>query len=174
MMEFKLIFSKRKTVALMVNREGQVIVRAPKRAPLKFIENLVEQRKDWIAKALARVKHVEGPVRQFSTREKLEFKILVRERAEYYAGQMGVKFKKLTLHNTVSRWGSCSTAGNINFSSRLILAPLEIFDYVVVHELAHLQHHNHSKSFWAMVETYCPHSKQKRKWLRNNGHSLRI
>ncbi len=166
----KLIYSKRRTIALMVNRRGEVIVRAPRRAPLKFIEDLVEKRRDWIQQALARV--TMGPIRQFSVREKLEFKLLAQERAEYFASLMGVEFKKLTVRNTVSRWGSCSRAGNISFSLRLILAPPEILDYVIVHELAHLKHHNHSNSFWAMVETYCPKAKQKRKWLRDNGEKF--
>src|ERR1700722_4611695 len=99
-MQFKLIYSKRRTVALQVSRRGEVIVRAPKRAPLKFIQNLVEQRRDWIAKALARVKPPAEPVRKLTTREKLEFKLLVRERADYFANLMSVKFSKLTIRNT--------------------------------------------------------------------------
>ncbi len=170
---YKLIFSKRRTVALMVNRRGEVIVRAPKRAPLIFIQHLVEQRRNWIARALARVKPA-GPARKLSMREKLEFKLLVRERMDYFAGQMKVNFKKLSIRNTVSRWGSCSGNGNISISQRLFLAPPEILDYVVVHELAHLLHHNHSQSFWHMVETFCFNSRQKRKWLRNNGDGLKI
>jgi hypothetical protein len=167
----KIVYSKRRTVALQVSRQGQVIVRAPRRAPLSFIQKLVEQRQDWIAQALARVKP-DGPVRQLSTREKLEFKLLVRERMDYFAALMGLKFKKLSIRNTVSRWGSCTATGNISISRRLILAPPEILDYVIVHELAHLTHHNHSHAFWSMVESYCPNAKQKRKWLRSNGNKL--
>jgi predicted metal-dependent hydrolase len=173
-MTFKLIYSKRRTVALQVNRRGEVIVRAPKRAPLKFIEGLVEQRRDWIARALERVKPPVGPVRPLSTKDKLEFKLLVCERAEYFAGLMGVKFRKLSIRNTVSRWGSCSRSGDLSISRRLILAPREILDYVIVHELAHLTHHNHSHSFWTMVENYYPNCRQKRKWLRENGDKLRV
>ena len=169
----KIIYSKRRTVALQVSRRGQVIVRTPWRTPLSFIQKLVEQRRDWIAQALARVTPA-GPVRQLSAREKLEFKLLVRERMDYFAGLMGLKFKKLSIRNTVSRWGSCSRDGNISICRRLILAPPEILDYVIVHELAHLIHHNHSQSFWNMVENYCPHARQKRKWLRDNGDSLKV
>lgn len=157
----------------MVNRHGEVIVRAPKRAPLKFIEKMVEERGDWIAQALARVKP-QTPPRQLSTKEKLEFKILVRERADFFAELMNVKFKKLSIRKTFSRWGSCSREGNISISQRLILAPREILDYVIVHEMSHLTHHNHSQNFWREVGQYFSHYKQARKWLRDNGNNINI
>jgi predicted metal-dependent hydrolase len=216
-MDFQIIYSKRRTVSLMVNREGQVVVRAPKHAPLRFIENLIEQRRNWIQKALEHQsknkpkQFVEGELFLYLGKEyplhvvdgyrsrvvfedafyisqvklpqakklfqdwyKQQAKEILLERVKYYSDLLDVQFKKITIRDTSSRWGSCSSSGSINFSYRLVMAPLEILDYVVIHELAHTKHHNHSKEFWGMVGEYCPDYYQKRKWLHGNGNSLKV
>ena len=82
--------------------------------------------------------------------------------------------KSVRLKNNKSTWGSCSPGGDITISSRLLLAPLEILDYVIVHELSHLVVRGHSKKFWSVVEKAVPDYREKRKWLRKNGDSLRF
>ncbi|MCX8190019.1 MAG: M48 family metallopeptidase [Candidatus Diapherotrites archaeon] len=89
------------------------------------------------------------------------------------ATEMGVSFKKISVRSQKSRWGSCSSKKTISFNFCLIAAPQEVLEYVVVHELAHLVHRNHSKAFWALVEKHCPNYRQHKKWLNRNGLLLK-
>ena len=85
---------------------------------------------------------------------------------------MGVTYGRITIRNQVSRWGSCSSVGNLNFNCLLMLAPPEVRDYVVVHELCHRKEMNHSPAFWAEVEKMIPDYKAHKKWLKDNGTAL--
>lgn len=91
---------------------------------------------------------------------------------EKYRKILGVKPVKVTVRNQKSRWGSCSAKGNLNFNFRLAMVPYDIVDYVIVHELCHLRHMNHSKEFWELVESVVPGWKDARKWLKENGTEL--
>jgi predicted metal-dependent hydrolase len=84
----------------------------------------------------------------------------------------GFRYGRVSVKEQKSRWGSCSRAGNLNFNWRLLLAPLPVLDYVVVHELAHLAEHNHGPRFWALVAAVCPDYRPHRRWLREHGHEL--
>lgn len=97
---------------------------------------------------------------------------VLRERAEAYAELLGVSFRRMAIKDTRSRWGSCSSKGNLNFSWRLMLAPREVMDYVVAHEVAHLRELNHSPAYWTIVESICPDYRTHRAWLRTNGRNL--
>ena len=99
---------------------------------------------------------------------------LIHARIDHYKAELGVTPGLVSLRNQKSRWGSCSAKGNLSFSWRLIMAPSEIVDYVVVHELAHIAHHNHSKTFWALVAKACPQFKKHRQWLKVHGDQLRV
>ena len=94
------------------------------------------------------------------------------ERVDHFAGLIGRRPGKLTLRDTRSRWGSCSAAGNLMFSWRLIMAPPEVLDYVAAHEVAHLLEMNHSPAFWAGVTRLMPGYAAPRRWLRDEGASL--
>ncbi len=94
------------------------------------------------------------------------------ERATVHAETLGVSFGRIAIKDTRSRWGSCSSKGNLNFSWRLLLGPHSVFDYVVAHEVAHLKELNHSPAFWNHVETLCPDFKTQRAWLRKHGREL--
>jgi len=91
---------------------------------------------------------------------------------EIYAARLGKPVKRITLRDTRSRWGSCSSAGNLNYSWRLIMAPPDVLDYVAAHEVAHLQEMNHSQAFWDVVERLYGDCASQRKWLRKNGGLL--
>ena len=89
-----------------------------------------------------------------------------------HAAALGRPYGRLTLRDTRSRWGSCSSRGDLMFSWRLIMAPSEILDYVAAHEVAHLDEMNHSDAFWAVCARLYPDYKAARRWLRNNGSEL--
>ena len=93
-------------------------------------------------------------------------------RSEFYAAQIGREVKKITLRDTRSRWGSCSSQGNLMYSWRLIMAPSEVIDYVTAHEVAHFAEMNHSPAFWAIVANLLPEYDRPRRWLRREGHRL--
>ncbi len=96
----------------------------------------------------------------------------IEPKAIAFAEKTGVSFKKVQVRDTKSRWGSCSTTGTLSFSWRLIMTPPEILDYVVAHEIAHISEMNHSKAFWALVDTLVENAKPARRWLRTEGQAL--
>ena len=103
---------------------------------------------------------------------KLQARLRLQEATERYAVALGKPYGRLTLRDTTSRWGSCSTQGKINYSWRLIMAPPEVLNYVAAHEVAHLAEMNHSAQFWAVVERLFPNHARQRAWLREHGEDL--
>ncbi len=98
--------------------------------------------------------------------------VLFRSRAQYWAPLLGVSFGRVSVKDQRTLWGSCTREGNLNFSWRLALAPEEVLDYLIVHELAHRAQMNHSRRFWAVVERVCPTHRSHRRWLRKNAAAL--
>jgi len=98
----------------------------------------------------------------------------ISARVHDYAKKTGLLFNKVKITDAKHRWGSCSARGNLNFAWRLIMAPLSVIDYVIIHELAHLKHHNHSRRYWTTVAVMMPGYQQERQWLKDNGHLLTI
>jgi predicted metal-dependent hydrolase len=103
---------------------------------------------------------------------KVRAKQTLQNSSQAYADAMQTKFKKLTIRDQKSRWGSCSAAGDLSYSWRLILAPPEVLDYVAAHEVAHLKEMNHGPRFWRLVLAHCKSAKQARNWLREHGREL--
>ena len=170
MIEYELIRSNRKTVSITVKPDGKVIVRAPLLASKRRIEQFVESKREWIIKNVKRALENPSPVpKDFSPEEKKRLvkqaRILITQRVEHYAPIIGVSYNRIAIKDTKTRWGSCSRDGNLNFSFRLVLEPLELLDYVVVHELCHRLHMNHSKEFWREVERVIPDYKERRRRL---------
>ena len=97
---------------------------------------------------------------------------IFQERVSHWGGRMGLAAARIRVKDQRSLWGSCSPSGTLNFNWRLTLAPPEVLDYVVIHELAHLKEMNHSRRFWAVVSEFCPEHKARRRWLRENGRAL--
>ncbi|WP_053005801.1 M48 family metallopeptidase [Kiloniella spongiae] len=113
--------------------------------------------------------HVPRRVRDF-LKQQVRFEIDLR--AQEKAAKIDKKIAAIRIKDTTSRWGSCSTKGNLNFSWRLIFSPEEVLDYVVAHEVAHLEHMNHSPEFWALVDQLTDARKSSQKWLKLNGNQL--
>ena len=178
-MEIEIRRSNRKTMGLEITPDAKVLVRAPYRVPESEIRRLVSEKADWIDKHLAKV--LERRKEQ-STRGKLTMDDINRlaeqaldvipQKAAHYAGIVGVTYGRITIRNQRSRWGSCSSKGNLNFNCLLMLTPEEVQDYVVVHELCHRREMNHSERFWKEVEAVLPEYKKARQWLKEHGSSI--
>jgi predicted metal-dependent hydrolase len=92
--------------------------------------------------------------------------------SQRYAQLMGVSYRRITIRDQKTRWGSCSASGDLSYSWRLILAPSYVLDYVAAHEVAHLKHLDHSQRFWRLVLTHCPNAARAKKWLKAHGHDV--
>ena len=103
---------------------------------------------------------------------KKEMHTICRQRATFHAEKIGVKVAGITLRDTSSRWGSCSTSGDISLCWRLAFMPFAVMDYVIAHEVAHIRHHNHSAAFWQVVESLCPEFEQWEGWLKRYGDGV--
>lgn len=99
---------------------------------------------------------------------------VISERVNWYAQKRNFKYNKVKITDAKKRWGSCSPLGNLNFSWRLIMAPLPVLDYVVVHELVHLEEKNHKEDFWIKVKLLTPDYERHKEWLNKNGHILML
>ena len=180
-MKVAVIRSNRKMVAIQVNSDLGVTVRAPRSALEKDIEEILKKKEAWISKHIEKIKktkeRLEAESTEKLTREKVialaeEALKVIPERVEYFAKVIGVTYGKITVRNQKTRWGSCSSKGNLNFNCLLMLAPPEVLDYVVVHELCHRKQMNHSKAFWLEVEKVLPDYKEVRKWLKEEGSQM--
>ncbi|MCI6467556.1 MAG: M48 family metallopeptidase [Faecalicatena sp.] len=175
--EYEIIYSNRKTLAVQITPDGTVKVRAPRRCPNSTIDHFLQEKQSWILKYVSKAKQnplSEKPPLPPSERNRY-IKIardIFTQKTAYYAGIMHVTYGRISIREQKTRWGSCSSEGNLNYNWRLIFAPEEVLDYIVVHELAHRREMNHSKAFYAVVESVLPEYKKAQKWLRDNGRSL--
>ncbi len=216
----KLIRSRRRTVALIVERDGTLTVRAPIRVSHAMIESFIQKKADWIVRTRERFKAIEPtPAKRYvdgetflflgssfdlklvqSQRPALQFDNgftlsknaqpkseqhfkkwykerayeIISERVREYAQRYNFTPRQVKISYARTRWGSCSPDGTLNFTWKLVMSPLDVIDYVVVHELSHLRVKNHSIKFWKLVESIYPEYKKKRKWLRENGDKLSL
>lgn len=179
--DITVIRSNRKTVAIQVNSDLSVTVRAPRLASQKDIERILEEKESWICKHIEQIKKKKEKYEAENT-EKLTHEELmaladkaldvIPGRVEYFAKLIGVTYGRITIRNQKTRWGSCSSKGNLNFNCLLMLVPSEIIDYVVVHELCHRKEMNHSKAFWTLVEKVLPDYRDAVKWLKEEGSQI--
>ena len=177
-MEVTVIKSNRKTVAIQVNSDLSVTLRVPRWATQRDIQKILKEKETWILKHIEDIRQKKAEFELFAPERwsndeihELADKALkyIPERVAYFAKQIGVDYGRITIRNQKTRWGSCSSRGNLNFNCLLMLAPPEVIDYVVVHELCHRKQMNHSKDFWSEVEKVIPNYKQSEKWLKDEG-----
>ena len=171
---YQIIKSDRKTIAIQIKPDGQVVIRCPKRMRIEEARRFAESKADWIEKHLT--KRPPQNVAKYTPKEieqlREQARKLVTERVRYYAPIIGVSYGQIAIRTQHTRWGSCSSKGNLNFNCLLALVPPEVLDYVVVHELCHRKELNHSARFWSLVERVLPDYKSHRKWLKENGTRL--
>ncbi len=170
-----IIRSNRKTLSIQL-RPDEIIARAPLRMKDKEIYSFIDSKRSWIEKNLAKMQEREKAVSEVQpfTQEEInalaeKAKQIIRERVKHYAPKIGVTYNRITIRCQRTRWGSCSSKGNLNFNCLLVLFPLEVVDSVVVHELCHRKHMNHSPQFYAEIEKVFPEYKKWHKWLKDNG-----
>jgi len=170
-----IIRSDRKSIAIDVRPDGKVTVRAPFSASYKDIEKFVESNAGKIEKVLEKYRNRGSEDLPKYTEEELEAAKkrtaeMVPAKAEHYAALIGVKYNKIGVRTPKTRWGSCSSKGNLNFSALLAFLPEEIADSVIVHELCHLKEMNHSKRFYDEILKVMPDYHEREKWLKANGY----
>jgi len=218
----RIIRSRRRTLAVQVERDGSVTLRAPLRASDKSIQRFVGEHAEWIARKQHKARkkleawpprrftegeaflylgsayplHIDGSASKPLTFDNERFVLaashtgrarqaferwyrgqaagIIGEAAEHYAKKSGIEYARVKITGARKRRGSCGAGGNLCFTWRLAMAPLEAIDYVAVHELAHIRHRDHSRAFWAEVERMLPDYKVRRKWLRENEHMLAL
>jgi hypothetical protein len=217
----EIIRRKRKTIALVIQPDGRLVVRAPQHATQAQIDAAVREHSQWIAKKRAQLRQTPPapPPARFVEGERFRYlgqtyplAIVERQRpallfsdgffmarralpraaqvfqAWYRAqaagwigarlGQLaslhGFRYQRVRISSARTRWGSCSPRGVLSFTWRLVLAPPDVIDYVIVHELAHLEINNHSAQFWARVKSLMPDYAQQRKWLKENAKALSL
>lgn len=228
-LKYTLIKSSRKTVGIVIEKNGLVKVTSPLRVSESYINQLLQKKSSWILKKLMEIEtraykpnkakvFEEGEsfyylgeeyklkliinsnfkkatvklggenlvitvpnnfeVEKIKNTLKLwyvdQFKLVIEERVKHYSAIIGVYPQRITIREQKTRWGSCSARGNINLNWKLIMASMEVLDYVVIHELCHMKEMNHSKEFWKLVENVYPQYKKCRVWLKENGDLLSI
>jgi len=217
----KIIRSKRRSIAFIIERDGSLVVRAPLQASDETVRSLVESKADWIrttqekahklGPAPVRKKFVEGeefwylgqsyrleivkgkktevhldgsfkmsPATRpkarlaFENWYKKQAKAYIPQRVSRLAALYGFEYQRIRITSARTRWGSCSSRGTLSFTWRLVMAPEDMIDYVIVHELVHLRIHNHSREFWTQVGLLMPDYKEKRLWLKKNASFLTL
>ena len=167
---YELRRTKRRTLSLEISREAKLIVRAPLHMPLSQIEAFIMAHARWIAEKQEKAKARLAAAPELSESEinalKEKARAVLTEKTEYYAAKMGVHYTHIGITSAKGRFGSCSAKGSINYSYRLMLYPEAAWDYIVVHELCHLKHFDHSKAFWQMVKSYLPDYKERAALLK--------
>lgn len=178
-MNIEIVKSKRKTLSIQVLDSETVRVRAPYRMSKKDIQSYIDKNEEWIRDKIEKAKEREKEIEGIRCLSELELDELadkacevITKRVEYYAPQVGVTYGRITIRNQKTRWGSCSAKGNLNFNVALMRVPLDVMDYVVVHELCHRLFLDHSKDFWNEVAKFIPDYKSKEKWLKENGTKI--
>lgn len=174
----RLIRARRKTLSIRITQEGNLEIRAPLGMPKGEIEAFLKEKAQWIETHRAKVlaEYAQGQEAPLGEEEILTLAEQMRqglpEKLNRHAASMGVTFGRVTIRCQQTRWGSCSGKGNLNFNCLLMLAPEEVLDYVVVHELAHRKQMNHSALFWQEVARECPDYKKSLRWLKDRGGAL--
>lgn len=165
---YRLIRSKRKTLAIQVRPGHEVLVRAPFFVSKSEIDSFVKSREDWIKKHLNKTPE-KAP--EYTAEEEM----ILRKKAadilpgliQEYADQLQVKPQKISINGARTRFGSCSAKGNLNFSFRLMDYPMSCIEYVALHEVAHLKHMNHSPAFYQTLASIMPDHRERAKLLKN-------
>lgn len=175
-MEYTLSRGRRKTISIQIDRKGKLIVKAPYPVPKDEIDKFILSKESWINKHMEKAAQIQASVIKL-TKEEIKYLadkalVVIPEKCQKYAPLLGVTYGRITIRNQRTRWGSCSSKGNLNFNCLLMLCPEPVIDYVVIHELCHRKEMNHSPAFYALVESIMPDYKVQIKWQKDNGPAI--
>lgn len=177
-MEYEIIRSARRTTAIQI-KSGKVIVRAPFHVSVSVIDAFVQEHRAWIERNLAKSQKFEEehkdtvPYSNADLKKLLEAaKYYIPERVKFYAQIMGLKYGEISFRKMKSKWGTCSSKGDLKFNYLIMAAPKEVIDSVVVHELCHRFEMNHSPRFYAHVYRILPKYKEYDEWLKAHGNEI--
>lgn len=215
----QIIHSRRRSIAIIIQGDGKLVVRAPLRISKTIIQDFILSKTDWIQTQQAKVASRQAPLHAFTTGEtflylgksiplklvnhssqplslnssfllktsdqlrakeifekwyKKQARQVFISRVQFFAQKHPFSYSKIRLSSARTRWGSCSSKGTLSFTWRLVMAPLDIIDYVVIHELVHLEIQNHSPVFWKKVQEVMPDYKKRRAWLKEYGNLLNL
>lgn len=170
-MDYSIIHSRRRTLSLEVTRDGRVVVRAPLRADQNVIESFVTSHELWLQRALERRAAYNAAHPEPTEEERAVLiaraKAELPQRVAHWSGVMGLTPTGIRITSAKTRFGSCSAKNSLSFSWYLMDYPGEAIDYVIVHELAHIRHHNHSPAFYALIGQYMPDWRARMKLLKS-------
>lgn len=175
----EIIHSKRRTLSLEVKSDGRIIARAPMRMRDSDIRLFIKEKSGWLEKQLARIAQAQKNAEAAEKLTEEQINELVKrandyipKRVSHYAEIVGVSYNKVSCKPLRSKWGSCSSKGNLSFNCLLMLTPEEVIDSIIVHELCHRHEMNHSKRFYNYVLKAYPDYYKWHGWLRENGSAL--
>lgn len=180
--DYKLIRSRRKTLSLFVDEDARLTIRAPFYLGQKYIEKFILEKESWIKKKQSKMRERienrerfnelmdEPTIKNIKKRAKQQLMCRLVELSEKF----DYPFAKMRLSGAKMRWGSCSHKNTISLNWKVMLAPPQVIDYLIIHELAHTKHKNHKSDFWNAVAEVHPTFKEDRKWLKDNAHLLSI
>ena len=179
-----IVFSNRKSIGIQIKADASVQVRAPFYVSKSKIESFIREKSDWIYKNYIQMsernestaialtplqkQQTESLKKRFQNAARVHFPKRCAELQKLTGGT----YTKITIRNQKTRWGSCSQTGTLSFNYRLMMAPPAVIDYVIIHELCHITHMNHSKSFWNKVASVMPDYAIHKQWLKEHGHEL--
>ncbi|MFA5127727.1 MAG: SprT family zinc-dependent metalloprotease [Patescibacteria group bacterium] len=163
-------------VRILIHADGRVVVSAPRFVTQKYIKQFVLDKSEWILNTLAKCKPENANKKTISKNDFHKNKLLalkiVREKIRHFGEIYNLRPQKIYIRNQTTRWGSCSGHGNLSFNFRLVYLPVSLLDYLIVHELCHLQEMNHSSRFWAIVAKTIPDYKKRKTALREASRHL--
>lgn len=175
----EIIRSRRKTLAIQIAEDGHLIVRAPLRCSEREIVSFIEKSEKWINHQIRKARQRRRELEQLTPFSEQDIRSMAEKalgvipgRVKHYAEKLGVTYGRITVRNQKTRWGSCTSKGDLSFNCLLMAAPPEVLDSVVVHELCHRLHMDHSKKFYAEVYRVFPDYDRWNKWLKDNGGML--
>ncbi len=165
--DYTLIRSERKSVSIQVDSDCNITVRAPLRLSQKEIDKILLEKKSWLEKTIISQREKRKVIKEYSEDDikllRKKAKEIIPQKVEHYANIMQVNPNSVKINSAKKRYGSCSGTNNLNFSLYLMDKDERFIDYVVVHELAHIKHHNHSKEFYGFIEQFMPDYKERMK-----------
>ncbi|MCD6110032.1 M48 family metallopeptidase [bacterium] len=182
MKNYHIVRTHRSTISLTINEEAHLIIRAPYHLAESEIEKFIEKKESWLKEKIEIMQNqIQNSNRfiklvnnktAYNIKKQAKQKLL--ERLEYLSEKYNYPYSKMRLSSAKTRWGSCSYKNTISLNWKIMFAPPQVVDYLIIHELVHTKHKNHKKFFWNAVKTAHPHYKEDKQWLRKNAYLLSV